>query len=58
MARRRRTDLSRTFRRDPLLQELYLDGILPTGKTLGVGSYGSVVEVSIGIVKVEDMEEL
>ena len=43
-------DLSGTFRRDPLLQEFYLDGIFPTGETLGVGSYGSVVEVSTGIV--------
>ena len=50
MARRKRADLSRTFRRDPLLREFYLDGILPTGETLGVGSYGSVVEVSTGIV--------
>ena len=49
MARRRLADLSRTFRRDPLLQEFYLDGVLPTGVTLGVGSYGSVIEVSTGI---------
>ena len=51
MARRRLADLSRTFRKDPLLQEFYLDGILPAGETLGVGSYGSVVEVSSEIVK-------
>jgi len=34
-----------TFRRDSLLQNFYLDGVNPTGKTLGAGSYGSVVEV-------------
>ena len=45
MAGRRLTDLSRTFRRDPLLREFYLDGVSPTGKALGVGSYGSVIEV-------------
>ena len=45
MSRKRRSDLSRTFRKDPRLQEFYLEGVSPTGKTLGVGSYGSVVEV-------------
>ena len=36
-----------SFRDDPQLQQYFLDGINPTGKVLGVGSYGSVVEVSI-----------
>ena len=46
----RRADLFRTFKRDTLLQEFYLDGVSPTGETLGVGSYGSVIEVRTGIV--------
>ena len=45
MAARRLSDLSRAFGRDSTLQEFYLEGVSPTGKTLGVGSYGSVVEV-------------
>ncbi len=42
----RRPGLSRTFRRDPKLQRYFLDRVVPTGKTLGTGSYGSVLEVS------------
>ena len=42
-----RSGSSRTFRNDPQLQQYFLDGVAPTGKTLGVGSYGSVVEVKI-----------
>ena len=46
--RRRRSVSSRgSFRDDPQLQQYFLDGVNPTGKVLGVGSYGSVVEVSI-----------
>ena len=41
----RRSGSSRTFRNDPQLQQYFLEGVAPTGKTLGVGSYGSVVEV-------------
>ena len=43
----RRSGSSSTFRNDPQLQQYFLDGVAPTGKTLGVGSYGSVVEVKI-----------
>ena len=43
----RRSGSSRTFRNDPQLQQYFLEGVAPTGKTLGVGSYGSVVEVEI-----------
>ena len=43
----RRSGSSRTFRNDPQLQQYFLEGVAPTGKTLGVGSYGSVVEVKI-----------
>ncbi len=42
---------SRNFREDPHLQHYILDKIVPTEKTLGVGSYGSVVEVSHQDVK-------
>ena len=42
-----RSGSSRTFRNDPQLQQYFLEGVAPTGKTLGVGSYGSVVEVKI-----------
>jgi len=42
---RRTKALSRTFRGDSLLQKFYLDGVAPTGKKLGKGSYGSVTEV-------------
>ena len=38
---------SRTFKNDPQLQQYFLEGVAPTGKTLGDGSYGSVVEVKI-----------
>ena len=43
----RRSGSSITFRNDPQLQQYFLEGVAPTGKTLGVGSYGSVVEVKI-----------
>ena len=43
----RRSVSSRAFRNDPQLQQYFLEGVAPTGKTLGVGSYGSVVEVKI-----------
>ena len=43
----RRSGSFRTFRNDPQLQQYFLEGVAPTGKTLGVGSYGSVVEVKI-----------
>ena len=43
----RRSGSSSTFRKDPQLQQYFLDGVAPTGKTLGIGSYGSVVEVKI-----------
>ncbi len=42
----RRQGWSRTFRRDSKLQQYFLDRVVPTGKTLGTGSYGSVLEVS------------
>ncbi len=42
----RRTGWSRTFRKDSKLQQYFLDQVVPTGKTLGTGSYGSVLEVS------------
>ncbi len=45
MAARTR-EWSRNFREDPHLQQYFLDKVVPTEKTLGVGSYGSVVEVS------------
>ena len=51
MAKRRVTDLSRTFKRDTFLQEFYLEGVLPTGENLGMGSYGCVVEVTTRIVE-------
>ncbi len=46
MAVRRSGGLSRNFSNDPQLQQYILNKVVPTGKTLGVGSYGSVVEVS------------
>ncbi len=42
----RRSGWSRTFRKDSKLQQYFLDKVVPTGKTLGTGSYGSVLEVS------------
>ena len=42
----RRPGWSRSFRRDSKLQQYFLDQVVPTGKTLGTGSYGSVLEVS------------
>ncbi len=42
----RRPGWSRSFRRDSRLQQYFLDQVVPTGKTLGTGSYGSVLEVS------------
>ncbi len=45
-ARGYNSELSRSFRDDPHLEQYFLDKVVPTGKTLGVGSYGSVVEVS------------
>jgi len=37
---------SAAFKSSQELQSYYLDNVIPTGKTLGVGSFGSVVEVS------------
>ncbi len=42
----RRPGWSRTFRKDSKLRQYFLDQVVPTGKTLGTGSYGSVLEVS------------
>ncbi len=42
----RKSGWSRTFRKDSKLQQYFLDQVVPTGKTLGTGSYGSVLEVS------------
>ncbi len=42
----RRSGWSRTFSKDSKLQQYFLDKVVPTGKTLGTGSYGSVLEVS------------
>ena len=36
---------SRSFRNDSQLRQFFLEGVTPTGKTLGTGSYGSVLEV-------------
>ena len=36
-----------TFRNNPELQRFVLDGVRPTGKQLGVGSYGSVMELEV-----------
>ncbi len=42
----RRPGWSRTFRKDSKLQQYFLDQVILTGKTLGAGSYGSLLEVS------------
>ncbi len=42
----RRPGWSRSFKKDSKLQQYFLDQVMPTGKTLGTGSYGSVLEVS------------
>ncbi len=42
----RRPSWSRTLRNDSELQQYFLDQVIPTGKTLGTSSYGSVLEVS------------
>ena len=36
-----------TFRNNPELQRFVLDGVRPTGRQLGVGSYGSVMELEM-----------
>ena len=36
-----------TFRNNPELQRFVLDGVRPTGKQLGVGSHGSVMELEV-----------
>ena len=36
-----------TFQSSPELQRFVLDGVRPTGTLLGVGSYGSVVELEM-----------
>ena len=43
----RRSDLLRFFRNDFHLRQFFLEGVVTTGKSLGVGSYGSVVEVCV-----------
>ncbi len=39
--------MSQDFQKDPQLLQFTLEEVVPTGKTLGLGSYGSVVEVSM-----------
>ncbi len=46
MAARRYRGFSGNFRDDQHLKQYFLDKDKPTGKTLGVWSYGSVLEVS------------
>ena len=36
-----------TFRNNPELQRFVLEGVRPTGRQLGVGSYGSVMELEV-----------
>ena len=36
-----------TFQNSPELQRFVLDGVRPTGTLLGVGSYGSVMELEV-----------
>ena len=40
-------DWRHTFQNNPELQRFVLDGVRPTGRQLGVGSYGSVMEVEV-----------
>ena len=42
----RRQDLGQAFRSDRQLQQFLLTDVVPTGRVLGTGSYGSVEEVS------------
>ena len=41
-----RRDVGQAFRKDPQLQQFLLNDVIPTGRILGAGSYGSVEEVS------------
>ena len=43
-ALRKKRDVGDIFRKD--LKQFVLDDVTPTGRVLGTGSYGSVVEVS------------
>ena len=43
----RSSGLSRFFKSDSQLSQFFLDGVTATGKVLGVGFYGSVVEVAM-----------
>ena len=40
-------DWRQTFRNNPEFQRFVLDGVRPTGRQLGVGSYGSVMELEM-----------
>ncbi len=40
-------DVAQAFRNDLHLQRFFLADVTPTGNVLGIGSYGSVEEVSI-----------
>ena len=44
------TDVADAFRNNHYLQQFMLNGVTPTGRRLGTGSYGSVKEVSSSTV--------
>ena len=56
----RRSELYRVFHADSQLKSYFLDGVTSTGKTLGTGAYGSVMEVHklMGRVGVESSNHL
>ena len=46
MAFSRRRDVGQAFRNNRQLQQFVLNGVTPTGRILGTGSFGSVEEVT------------
>ena len=46
--------MTQTFRNNPNLQQFMLTDVTSTGRILGTGSYGSVVEVSSSLVELSN----
>ena len=51
MALFRRSGVAQAFRNNRQLQQFVLTGVTPTGRMLGTGSYGSVEEVSVELLR-------
>ena len=55
MALFRRPSAAQAFHNNRQLQQFVLTGVTPTGRVLGIGSYGSVEEVSVELFSLRSL---